>query len=210
MPGLTEQLQADALDPKYPVSDLLRKVKVTAVKLKLPNVDAWVASELNGYDGPVPKYREMVGVPKALEPRRGNWIEIVAPADMMEMISVMPLPLPLANIEDLLINAAGPNFVITFPPKVVESLCQLTGVQLGTMGLHVPRNSYAGVLDRVRTLVLEWALELERQGIMGEGLSFNDEERRRAAAVPINIGSITGPNARLNIGSNDTSSNQTS
>lgn len=210
MPGLTEQLQADALDPKYPVSDLLRKMKVAAVKLRLPAVEDWVTSELNGYEVPVPAYRELTGVPKALEPRMGRWIQIVAPADMMETISTMPLPSPLATIEDLLANAKGPDFVVAYPPQVVEALCRLAGMQLGTMGLHVPRNAYAAVLDRVRTLVLEWALELEQRGIMGEGLSFNDDERRRAAAAPINIGSVSGPNARLNINSNDSSTNRAS
>ncbi len=206
MVGLTEQLQADALNPHYPVSDLLRKVKVVAVKLGLPGVENWVSSELNGYLAPVPAYRQLMGVPKALEPRSGRWIPIVLPADFMETISTMPLPASLATIENLL-TGSSPSFVIAYPPQLVEAMCDLTRTQVGTMGLHVPRNAYAALLDKVRTLVLDWALELEQRGIMGEGLSFNDQERRRAAAVPVFIGSVSGPNARINIGSVDQSSN---
>jgi hypothetical protein len=206
MVGLTEQLQADALNPNYPVSDLLRKVKVVAVKLGLPGVEDWVSSELNGYAGPVPAYRQLMGVPKALEPRSGRWIPILLPADFMDTIWTMPLPASLATIEDLL-TGSSPFFVIAYPPQAVDAMCDLTRAQVATMGLHVPRNAYAALMDKVRTLVLDWALELEKRGIMGEGLSFNDQERRRAAAAPVMIGSVSGPNARINIGSVDQSSN---
>lgn len=206
MVGLTEQLQADALNPNYPVSDLLRKVKVVAVKLGLPGVEDWVSSELNGYDGLVPEYRQLMGVPKALEPRSGRWISIVLPGEVMDNISTMPFRASLAATEDLL-SASSPFFVIAFTPQLVAALCDLTRTQVGTMGLHVPRNTYAALLDTVRTLILDWALELEKRGIMGEGVSFNDQERRRAPAVPIMIGSVSGPNARINIGSVDQSSN---
>lgn len=45
MSGIIEQIQRDALDPNFPVSALLRKVKLAAAKLKLPKVEDWVDSE---------------------------------------------------------------------------------------------------------------------------------------------------------------------
>jgi AbiTii-like protein len=46
---IVEQIQHDALDPKIPVSSLLRRVKFAAAKLGLGSVESWV-----GYDGYVP------------------------------------------------------------------------------------------------------------------------------------------------------------
>ncbi|MDB5479306.1 MAG: hypothetical protein JWO83_359 [Caulobacteraceae bacterium] len=47
--SLVEQLQQDALDPTTSVSNLLRKVKLTAVKLGQGEVAAWVDMELHGF-----------------------------------------------------------------------------------------------------------------------------------------------------------------
>lgn len=46
MVSLVEQIQADALDRTVPVTDLLRKAKVVAIKLDLPDLLAWSEAEL--------------------------------------------------------------------------------------------------------------------------------------------------------------------
>jgi AbiTii len=50
----------------------------------------------------------------------------------------------------------------------------------------------ARILDRVRTLVLDWALNLEKAGIMGTDDSFDSAEKEKAQAfgTTINIGHI--------------------
>jgi hypothetical protein len=45
----------------------------------------------------------------------------------------------------------------------------------------IGRNKLASVIDTVRTTILEWALKLEAEGIMGQGLTFSDEEKKIAA-----------------------------
>jgi AbiTii len=78
MTGLIEEIQRDALDPKSPISALLRKVKVAATKLNLPPTERWVDRELSGYNNAtaLPAYRELIGHPRALNPYRG-WIPIL-------------------------------------------------------------------------------------------------------------------------------------
>ena len=49
MSGLIEELVSDASDATKPVSQLLRRMKVAAVRLKLDDLEAWVEHELNGY-----------------------------------------------------------------------------------------------------------------------------------------------------------------
>jgi hypothetical protein len=63
MASLVEQIQADVLDRTVPVTDLLRKAKVVAIKLDLPELLAWAEAEPNGYQDekvPVPQYRRQV------------------------------------------------------------------------------------------------------------------------------------------------------
>jgi len=61
--SLVEQLQAEALDRSVPTEDLLRKAKVVAAKLDLPDFLAWIEKELGGYDAgdAVPSYRVVSG-----------------------------------------------------------------------------------------------------------------------------------------------------
>ena len=47
------------------------------------------------------------------------------------------------------------------------------------------------ILDPTRTAVLEWALQLEEQGVTGEGFSFSKEEQTAVAGVVFNIGSMS-------------------
>jgi hypothetical protein len=58
--------------------------------------------------------------------------------------------------------------------------------------LLVDRSQIIGILDAVRNEILNWSLELESQGILGDGLSFSSEEINKAGTVNYNIGSFQG------------------
>jgi hypothetical protein len=54
------------------------------------------------------------------------------------------------------------------------------------------------IVQSVRDVVLDWAIKLEQEGVVGEGQSFTAEEKQKAADININIfaGSTTlGDNA---------------
>lgn len=191
MPNIIEQIQKDALDPNFPVSALLRKVKLAATKLKLPKVEDWVDSELKGYSREVPQYRRVRGLPKARNPLRG-WIPISGDVATMEFISTFPVGQAISGIENLLSRPEGDRLMFPYPPDLVEKLNQGTGVYFAEMGLHVDRSAAVAIVDAVRTLVLEWAIELEKNGITGSDVSFSSEEQKLAqkAGVNIQIGSI--------------------
>ena len=46
-------------------------------------------------------------------------------------------------------------------------------------------------MDSTRTAVLEWALKLEEEGVIGEEFSFSKEEQAAAASIVFNIGSMS-------------------
>jgi hypothetical protein len=47
-------------------------------------------------------------------------------------------------------------------------------------------------LEGVKSRLVDWSIELEKQGILGENMSFKDEEKAIAKNVTINVGNMTG------------------
>jgi hypothetical protein len=47
-------------------------------------------------------------------------------------------------------------------------------------------------LEAVRTIILNWILNLEEQGILGEGLTFTQKEQEAASQIPQNINNFYG------------------
>ena len=58
-------------------------------------------------------------------------------------------------------------------------------------GIFVDKSQIHAILDRVRNMILEWSLDLEGQGIMGDGLTFSQEEKQAATNITFNIGSMS-------------------
>ncbi|MBX5269458.1 hypothetical protein HJB99_12310 [Rhizobium sp. NLR17b] len=190
MAGLVEEIQRDALDPNSSVSTLLRKVKLAAAKLQLPAIEEWVENELNGYKGEVPDYRKLTGTPKAFNPCNG-WIPIMGGPNEMEVISRIHAGQSIASIEDLLSNKDAKNLQVPLDVELVHLLNKDSDVQLGQMVNFIGRGAIVAIIDTVRTKVLDWAIELERLGIKGEGMSFNPEEKVAAHTNPgIAIGTV--------------------
>lgn len=60
-----------------------------------------------------------------------------------------------------------------------------------------------GILDSVRTIILEWGLKLEEDGILGDGMSFSREEKQLASSQTYLIETFIGQmsNSQLNTNS---------
>ncbi|TYR34881.1 hypothetical protein FY036_03410 [Mesorhizobium microcysteis] len=206
MSKLIESIQHDAIDPTVRVSTLLRKVKLAAAKLQLPEVEEWVENELNGYKGKVPPYRQIRGSPRAFNPYNG-WIPIGGDPKTVKAISTASTKQSVAAIEELITSTkSGDALQQPLPPEVINALnrnAEFGG--FGDMAIFVGRADVAAILDVVRNKVLDWAIALERRGITGEGMSFTAKEREEAKQVMANftIGSIG--NFIGNMGSGNTS-----
>lgn len=190
MPTLVEKLQLDAMDPNVRVTDLLRRVKFTAVQLGLGKVEDWVEQELNGYDGATtPEYRTVFGRPMSHHPYRG-WEDIGgAPAWMSKRQN----PQAIASLESMVASATSDTRMhIPLPEEITTKLNEHHGTKGWNCDLVVAPSELARIIDKVRNLVLDWALNLQKAGIMGSELSFNDAEKEKAqaASTTINIGSI--------------------
>lgn len=206
MSGLIEEIQRDALDNKIPIENLLRRVKLAAAKLKLENLEEWVEQELIGYRGKVPDYRKAHGQPAAWNPYHG-WIPVhVSDERISNLISEARVGQSISSLRDLL-ESGSDSGLLHFPiaAGVVEKLNKMMDFQTARMVIQISRGHIVGILDYVRNMVLDWAIEMERQGVIGEGMSFSASEREDAKQVMANfnvgnIGSFIG-----NMGSGNTS-----
>ncbi|MGQ0642549.1 MAG: AbiTii domain-containing protein [Gemmatimonadaceae bacterium] len=61
---LLQQIHGEAVSSKVPISDLLRRCKVLAVRAQIPDLALWIDRELHGYasDAELPGYRIVHGV----------------------------------------------------------------------------------------------------------------------------------------------------
>ena len=218
MSGLVDQLQADALDTNASISALLRKVKIAAVKLSLDDALGWVQRELDGYKdkNDLPSYREVRGNPVGWNPYHGWQPMMFGDERIDEMVSEVTLFDPIGLYESMLQKGEAPTLLKPLPPGLVVQINNITGWNIPKAAIEFPKGALTNIVDQVRNLVLDWALELARAGITGEGISFTVEERNRAAGAQIHIGQLNGSfrsgdaigsNARINMASTDRSSN---
>jgi len=200
MSSIVIELQREALDRGVRLSDLLRKGMVVARKLGITELETWISRELGGYQDDVPTYRVVQGQIKAFNPFRGWQPVVFENPREAEILSKRQCGDSVAELEHLLENARSHDFLaMSFPKEVEQRL--MGGLTIGGTGMHVGaqpvlqvhHSAIAGILDTVRTIVLNWALKLESDGILGEGLSFTVQEKAAAADATYNINNFFAP-----------------
>ena len=189
------QLQALAIDPRSEVPELLRKALLIAVKLRLNDFKSWVNWELSGYEtmDSIPDYRRLVSVIKARNPVRGLIPVQFAEHRFEEMLREAVIFDPIDRLAHLITQGDG-TLQFSFSPQEQHMLRQLQpGLVQFEMTRVLSHSQIAGLIAEVRNRLLTWSLELEVQGIIGEGLTFSEEDRIKASMNHnINIGNFQG------------------
>lgn len=209
MPGLIQELVNDASDATKPVSQLLRRMKVAAVRLKLDGLESWVEHELNGYpqDGTaLPPYRTQSGTPMGEHRIHGPQPLSIHDSATRASLSSLPIPQSVGSIENLIAQDNAPNGIywFSYPDFIASQILTYNQGLLLSCGLRLDESRLVDILDAVRDRILTWALRMEEAGVTGEGMSFTQAERTAAHNVTNNF---YGDNARQNIGSTDSSTN---
>jgi hypothetical protein len=197
MASVVLELQRDALDQKVPVVALLRKALVVARKLSLVEFQSWIESELNGYRGAsesIPDYREVNGTVKAWNPYQG-WVPVlIHDAEHASWLCHRKIAQSISELEDLHNAQPGKGSALhmPFPAQAQAAICQAIGTTT-EVALVVPATAITRVLDAVRTVILNWSLKLEEDGVIGEGLSFTFAEKEHARTDGFNVTNFYGP-----------------
>lgn len=157
-------------------------MRIVASRAGAAELDEWAAGELHGFraDAPVPAYRGPF-----LAPARGTWMNMVryvenatltdfgVPQTFRDAWFMVTMRQPVAELESLTMGDGEPQ--LPWDPTAVAMydgyaqagrVSHPTGHHLVSARTLIPRGHIVGLLDTVRTRVLELALDLE--GISGE------------------------------------------
>lgn len=169
--SLLREIQNDAVNTQVKVSDLLRKCKILAYRLGNDSFKKWVESELNGYSGEevLPLYRVLKAGSK------GNFVgsfgSTLSNADMpmhglseklQDDLSKAQFHQPIATVEGFINDGEGyltqswnPMILAKYGSNMYSNLNCIQAWKIISIA------SVIGIVDTVKTKILNFALEIE-------------------------------------------------
>lgn len=189
MSSAVNELQRAIVDGQQSLTQLLRKTKLIAAKLGLDDIEKWVDLELNGYPTEadsleIPKYRIVQAESLMIHNPYRGWqyagdvhkkVEVFQPITDVEMLSQQEQCTYSPPNKYTITNSIGTTEATNWPQRIVIS-----------------PSEFKGVLEAVRNELLQWAINLEKRGIKGENMNFDDKEKQTAGHMTFNIGTVQG------------------
>lgn len=180
-------LQKLVLDPQSNLTDILRNALLISQKLGLDEFKLWCELELKGYenidDSNIPEYRCIYGSFHVLDVRNGRR-QYVGDQAVGQIIKegIIFFQETLVSDQDF--------FDFRFPDDKNAFLKKSFGLKSNNYIFYskVNKISIKKVLEIIRTKVLEFSIQLDREGILGEDWEFTIEEKKMA----INITNFQG------------------
>ncbi|MBX9936442.1 MAG: hypothetical protein K2Y10_07590 [Burkholderiaceae bacterium] len=207
MPALVPELVDMASTPTVSTADLLRRALVVARRLAVPELADWINSELTGYgSGDVPDYRQVRGQLIAKSRHHGEIPFFIYP-EIAERVTAFSMRQSIPELIQLLDSKRG--IVSHLHPDMEQILMEImqkgSGVSMRPV-LMFSVVQVKGVIEIVRSHVLNWALDLEVRGITGEGMSFNQQEKQAVQQQHYHFGDVSG--SQIQISSNGSTQTQ--
>lgn len=176
------RFQRMALDNQSSTPDLLRTAKSIAVKLQLADVATWIDYELDGYpeDVTLPDYRITKGKLMGLNPINGPIPMSVSNTQHENMLRTVHIKAPLTELARAY-NDPEATMIFSFPTEYSYQLQQNKPEFLRfPLIQQIGQSKMLNVVEKVRNRLLDWSLELEQQGILGENLQFSQQDKDKA------------------------------
>jgi hypothetical protein len=175
-------------------SDLMNKALVAARRLGDDYMSSFAMQELNGYGSTeLPDFRVVRGQLYANDPYHG-WKPALFKDAQLDRVEEVRFVESVAVLEDLL-SSSGEHLHQSIPGELQAILRNIFKADDVEFAVRIPRSLVTECLNRSRTSILDWALQLEQNGVHGEGMTFTPREVDAASHVTntfINNGSITG------------------
>lgn len=184
MASIVLELQELAANPNSNVEELLNKTLMIARKLKLDDLRRWCELEMKGYVGSsseIPTYRKFNGQLKVHGPHNIGFLSFDAPDEIAAELTYIELLLSASEIQNY-INSGKTIFERPLPYELRKVIMenQKTSVRLNPTVIFDVTQLH-NILSYIRQAVLNWALQLEEEGILGEGIQFSQKEKEKAA-----------------------------
>ncbi|EME1930068.1 abortive phage resistance protein [Cronobacter dublinensis] len=185
------KLQEMASSSSTDIEELLARAKMISVKLDLKDISEWLEHELNGYPSHdlLPDYRVLRNVPiRAFNPYLG-WIPYQLSntqekhQDIYDTLTTVHINNPVSMLIEY---AKRDSTLYSDLPSFLADFLQEMGDCDFRMAYSINPTQITKILSNTRSRILDWALLLERKGILGEGLLFSLEEKKEAAGMTVN------------------------
>lgn len=200
MNSLVLELQKDALDKNTRVSDLLRKAFVISKKLSIIKIEEWLENELNGYpsNSNIPDYRTVHGQIKVWNPYQGWQPLNFSDPKEAEILAKRKINQSIGELDSIVENNKDGELQVPFTQNIINSLMKSMEIPLHPV-LFISYTEVIKILNVVRNTVLNWSLQLEKEGILGEGMSFSKKEKQIADKATYQITNYIGSMQNLQI-----------
>ncbi|WP_423978909.1 abortive phage resistance protein [Klebsiella aerogenes] len=187
------ELQGLAADVSNDIVGVLIKAKMIAVKLNLPELAEWFDCELDGYPDSValPDYRIGQGVVRGWNPYHG-WINVQyrdLKPEIITMIQEYGLSDSISALRNL--READDSLRLGMSAEKIKMLFPSNSAP-SEVCWFINASKLECIVTTVRNRILTWALELERKGILGEGVVFSEKEKEIAPATFYNTNNFYG------------------
>jgi AbiTii len=180
------KLQAEAANPDASVTNLLRMAKIAATKLNLKDALVWIDRELNGYMDlkveDLAPYRRLTGIPQGYNPVHG-WQPIqFQDTKTADICSEAYVGWALGAIEKSVVERSEGSYAFPYRPEEKIAIQQSLRFRVD-VHISIQRAQLWNIVEQVRNLILNWALELEKAGVLGENMHFSEQEKGDAKPV---------------------------
>jgi hypothetical protein len=198
---LVNELQISA--ERDDVLTVLRKAKRVASKLARPEISEWLQHELEGYPGgkPVPLYRK---IHATLAMNSNGYIpagfgyvangirdmpELGLDTDVWIRESISSVVTMIGDI-----TSSGNGVYYPLDRERDESIRRVINPYFRdqvSFLLHLNTTFVKAIPEQIKDKVLDWACALENAGVKGDGLSFDEREKKLADSITFNINDCT-------------------
>ncbi len=204
--GAIHELQNEAISSEN-ISNLIRKAYVVAKKLDLKEFEEWLYNELNGYKdcNNIPPYRNVVCELVAWNPYYGWTPVIIEDTKISDIISNRKINHSISYLVKIRNESDTAYFKLPNDIRnLISEMCDFNTKYANSFST----SCIDGIIEVVRNNILEWALNLEKRGIVGEGMTFTDKEKEIVKNNPNITNYITGDVGNLMLQQNSDNSTQ--
>ena len=175
MEWLVKEIQRDILDNKS-ITDILRKTLILYKKLNLNDIE-FIKKELNWYkeNDKIPDYR-VVSWYRILwrNPYRGWVLANISNDDLFDKLVTKSIDEPISKIQELT------NWCQIILPN--EFMWKFMNVQT-EYKVEIAGSEFSKIIEYVKNIILDRCIELEKNWILWEWISFTKEEIQKAENI---------------------------
>lgn len=186
--SLIKELLIESVNDTVSIEALLRKAYLVSNKLDLNDFSEFLKKEMHGYNdnddiSKIPYYRLVKGTLIVLNPISGWRPVVIEDKELEEIISSRWIMQSAFELNSLY-ESKSEELSIRLSGEMNQKLSSLTGVPTTQFCISISRASICHILNSVKTSILEWALTLDKEGIVGDGIDFTFAEINKANESP--------------------------